>query len=345
MTGPTPLPPGYVDLATDSDLADRVGVVAWAVLLRLARLMAEAGHLPGGWWIRGTQRQVVDGIMSAKRRPGDLGRGSISTALEHLEVAGLVRRELPRPRGRGMGSDAGGYWASWSPGFALPPDLRPRESTFSTLVDPTDVVGTPQQVQGHLRGSGFGGAFSWPTNVGIPESPSAFPSTAGSSWNHPAPGMGLQESMNPIPLMHGSHSFHVGAPESRDSQSPLMRRLRSELDRIDWHGPPPAGDPTVILTLIEALDADPAVGSTGAVLRIADRGRGVEWEAARRNLIQLPGRATPTPAPFRETVAALEAQVARDGDTCGHELPWDACPTCLEAGAQLRARLRGGGDG
>ena len=360
MSTLSPLPPGYQALAADPDLADKIGVVGWAVLLRLARLMEPAAHVPGGWWIRATQRRVIDSIKAGRRVGGDLGRGSIQTALDLLEVEGLVRRQLPVPRGHGMGSDAGGWWASWHPSLMLPEDLRPRGSHYSTIVDVNlGVVGTPHTDQGasRVRGSWEPNITTvnfWEPNLGtLHPSGAPFPSAVGADC--PVEGVDVRSSTSP---MHGVHpSMDTGAEPStaqgsrapRDARSDardatgggvLAVRLAAELERIDWRGTPPAGDPMVILAVIAALDADPTVQSTGKVLRTYDRRPGgVEGEARARGLLT-PARPTPTPPPYAVTMATLEAQLVGE-DRCPDGLPWSECGPCREAAATLRARARG----
>lgn len=123
----TVVPPGFTELASDSELAAQLGPALFGVLLRLCHLAEPSPDVPGGWCTTAGRDELA----------AQLGTSPKTAArwLRDLQAAGLIARVDGRPLGRGLGSTATRYFVTAIAGLTDPSPNRPG-SFFPGKVSP-----------------------------------------------------------------------------------------------------------------------------------------------------------------------------------------------------------------
>ena len=117
LTRRTVVPPGFTELASDSELAAQLGPTLFGVLLRLCHLAEPSSDVPGGWCTTAGRDELA----------AQLGASPKTAArwLRDLQAAGLIARVDGRPLGRGLGSTATRYFLTAIAGLTDPSPNRP----------------------------------------------------------------------------------------------------------------------------------------------------------------------------------------------------------------------------
>ena len=117
LTQRTVVPPGFTELASDSELAAQLGPTLFGVLLRLCHLAEPSSDVPGGWCTTAGRDELATQLGTS---PKTAGRW-----LRDLQAAGLIARVDGRPLGRGLGSTATRYFLTAIAGLTDPSPHRP----------------------------------------------------------------------------------------------------------------------------------------------------------------------------------------------------------------------------
>jgi len=117
LTQRTVVPPGFTELASDSELAAQLGPTLFGVLLRLCHLAEPSSDVPGGWCTSAGRDDLA----------AQLGTSPKTAArwLRDLQAAGLIARVDGRPLGRGLGATPTRYFVTAIAGLTDPSPHRP----------------------------------------------------------------------------------------------------------------------------------------------------------------------------------------------------------------------------
>ena len=117
LTQQTVVPPGFTELASDSELAAQLGPTLFGVLLRLCHLAKPSSDVPGGWCTTAGRDDLAAQLSTSPK--------TAARWLRDLQAAGLIARVDGRPLGRGLGSTSTRYFLTAIAGLTDPSPNRP----------------------------------------------------------------------------------------------------------------------------------------------------------------------------------------------------------------------------
>lgn len=113
----TVVPPGFTELASDSELAAQLGPALFGVLLRLCHLAEPSPDVPGGWCTTAGRDELAQHLSASPK--------TAAKWLADLQAAGLISRVDGKPLGRGLGATPTRYFITAIPGLTDPSPIRP----------------------------------------------------------------------------------------------------------------------------------------------------------------------------------------------------------------------------
>lgn len=113
----TVVPPGFTELASDSELSAQLGPTLFGVLLRLCHLAEPSPDVPGGWCTTAGRDELAQHLGASPK--------TAAKWLADLQRAGLISRVDGKPLGRGLGATPTRYFITAIPGLTDPSPIRP----------------------------------------------------------------------------------------------------------------------------------------------------------------------------------------------------------------------------